>query len=129
MNTFTKRRTRQTQRVEATYPVVFLTADGPMEGETKNISTSRVFVRCRDPLRLNDITTMSIKVSAQESLQAEGEVVWSNIYGPDDEITPRGMIVLLTGLSSKNRLRLRNIIARHYRKKLGRIADNKNPTD
>jgi len=106
-------------RVKAAYPVLVLTADGPVHGETKQISTEQVFVSCPDPLPLYDIASMSIEVSKEESLVAEAEVIWSNRYGPDDDITPRGMIVRFRGLSNRDRKRLRGVIAKHYQKKIG----------
>jgi hypothetical protein len=38
------------------------------------------------------------------SFEAEGLVVWSNIYGRDDEITPRGIRVRFLKISSQDRL-------------------------
>jgi hypothetical protein len=102
--------------------VTVLTAEGSFAGETKTISMREAFVRCREPLRLNDLASLSIEVSADESLSAEAEVVWSNIYGPDDEITPRGMIVRFTNLSPTNRRRLHEVIVSHYQRKLAAKA-------
>ena len=125
MDTPIKGRAGQSHKVEVNYPVLFLTADGPLQGETRNLSPSSAFVRCRNPLRLNDITSMSIEISEHESLLAEVEVIWSNIYGPDDDITPRGMIVSFTSLTPNDRLRLRNVIAEHYQRKTSRLAKEK----
>jgi hypothetical protein len=55
------------------------------------------------------VASMSIQFSKEESILAEGEVIWSNRYGPDDEITPRGMVVRFTRLSAK---------AKQYKKKM-----------
>ena len=99
MDTLKVKRGHQNLKVDARYPVVVLTADGQMRGETKHISTQQAFVRCKDPLRLYDVASMSIRFSEEEALLAEGEVIWSNRYGPDDEITPRGMVVRFTRLS------------------------------
>jgi hypothetical protein len=120
-------------RVKANYPVLVLTVDGPVQGETKQISTEQVFVSCPDPLRLHDIASMSIEVAKDESLVAEAEVIWSNRYGPDDDITPRGMIVRFRGLSNRDRKRLRGVIAKHYRKKVSQemsgLTEPTNKTD
>ena len=117
MNTFKIKRGHQNLKVDAKYPVIVLTADGQMQGETKQISTQQAFVRCKDPLRLYDVASMSIRFSEQESLLAEGEVIWSNRYGPDDEITPRGMVVRFTRLSPRERKRLHDAIVKQYKKK------------
>ncbi len=124
MDTIGKPRAQHLPRINATYPVTVLTAQGSFAGETKSISMREAFVRCREPLRLNDLASLSIEVSAHEALSAEAEVVWSNIYGPDDEITPRGMIVRFTNLSPTNRRRLHEVIARHYERKLAATAES-----
>jgi hypothetical protein len=117
LNTFKIKRGNQNLKVDAKYPVVVLTADGQMRGETKHISTEQAFVRCKDPLRLYDVASMSIRFSEEEALLAEGEVIWSNRYGPDDEITPRGMVVRFTRLSPRERKRLHDTIVKQYKKK------------
>ncbi len=117
LNTFKLKRGHQNLKVDAKYPVVVLTADGQMRGETKHISTQQAFVRCEDPLRLYDVASMSIRFSEIEALLAEGEVIWSNRYGPDDEITPCGMVVRFTRLSPRERKRLHDTIVKQYKKR------------
>ena len=117
LNTFKIKREHNNLKVDAKYPVVVLTAEGQMRGETKHISTQQAFVRCKDPLRLYDVASMSIRFSEEEALLAEGEVIWSNRYGPDDEITPRGMVIRFTRLSPRERRRLHDTIIKQYKKK------------
>lgn len=118
LDTFKVKREHQYPKVNASYPVVVLTADGTLKGETRDISTRQAFVRCKEPLRLYDIASMSIQVGKNEALVAEAEVIWSNRYGPDDEITPRGMMVRFTRLSPRDRQRLRDVIVKQYKKKM-----------
>ena len=117
LNTFKIKREHNNLKVDAKYPVVVLTAEGQMAGETKHISTQQAFVRCKDPLRLYDVASMSIRFSEEEAILAEAEVIWSNRYGPDDEITPRGMVVRFTRLSPRERKRLHDTIMKQYKKK------------
>ena len=116
LNTFRIKKENSYPKVDVKYPVIVLTADGQMQGETKNISTHQAFVRCKDPLRLYDVASMSIHFSKDESILAEAEVIWSNRYGPDDEITPRGMVVRFTRLSPKERKRLESAVFQQYKK-------------
>lgn len=118
MNTLKIKIGHRYPKVNVNYPVLVLTADGPLKGVTKHISTQQAFVRCKDPLRLYDVASLSIQFSKDDSLVAEGEVIWSNRYGPDDDITPRGMVVRFTRLSSRDRQRLHNTIAKQYKKKM-----------
>jgi hypothetical protein len=71
--------------------VVSAKVDGKViEGVTKDISVSGAYVCCAKPLKLNVVLDMVIK-APDKSLSVKAEVVWSNIYGPDDSINPRGM--------------------------------------
>ena len=79
-----------------------VTPKGPVDGVTKSISTREAYVCCARPLRLNEVFHMSIN-SPEKSLNVKAEVVWSNIHGPDDEISPRGMGVRFLKISSQDR--------------------------
>ena len=47
---------------------------------------------------------MAIKIpKSRSTIKARAEVVWSNIYGPDDDISPRGMGVRFVKISSEAR--------------------------
>jgi hypothetical protein len=73
-----------------------------MHGETNDISPQGSFIRCRNPLNLNEVFDMVVDVS-EKSLNVKAEVVWSNIHGPDDKITPRGMGVRFVKISKEDR--------------------------
>ena len=80
-------------RAKLKWPVKIRTDDGVMEGVTLDITHDGCFISCRNPLKLNVVFDMAIKVPKSKAiLKANAEVVWSNIYGPDDEILPRGEI-------------------------------------
>ena len=73
-----------------------------IHGEAKDISPFGAFIRCRKPLSLNEIFDMVVDTPVK-SLNIQAEVVWSNIYGPDDRITPRGMGVRFVNISNEDR--------------------------
>ena len=89
-------------RANLRWQVNAITPKGPLEGVTKDISTRGAYVCCATPLRLNEVFHMSIN-SPEKSLNIKAEVVLSNIHGPDDEITPRGMGVRFLNISSQDR--------------------------
>jgi hypothetical protein len=89
-------------RANLRWQVNAVTPKGPLEGVTKDISTRGAYVCCARPLRLNEVFHMSIN-SPEKSLNVKAEVVWSNIYGPDDEISHRGMGVRFLKISSQDR--------------------------
>ena len=90
-------------KAELKWPVSIKT-DEPMDGVTTKLNPNEAFISCSRPLRLHDRFDITIDVpSSDDPLEARVEVVFSNIYGPDDEITPRGMGVRFINMSSKNR--------------------------
>jgi c-di-GMP-binding flagellar brake protein YcgR len=75
-----------------------------MDGVTWDVSPNGLFIRCAKPLRLHELCGLTIEVPGEErSLVARAEVVWSNIHGQDDEITPRGMGVRFLQISGEDR--------------------------
>jgi hypothetical protein len=97
-----KRRQLISPRAKLRWPVKAVTSKGQLEGVTKSISTRGAYVCCARPLRLNEVFHMSIS-APEMSLHVKAEVVWSNKYGPDDEINPRGMGVRFIKISSQDR--------------------------
>ena len=89
-----------------------VTPKGPVDGVTKSISTREAYVCCARPLRLNEVFHMSIN-SPEKSLNVKAEVVWSNIHGPDDEISPRGMGVRFLKISSQDRKFIAKEVSQH----------------
>jgi hypothetical protein len=61
---------------------------------------------------------MSIN-SPEKSLHVKAEVVWSNIYGPDDEINPRGMGVRFLKISSQDRKFIATEVNQNFSDNLG----------
>ena len=91
-------------RVKIKWPVTIKTEEGTMDGVTLNISPGGCFIGCPRPLKLNVVFDLEIKVpNSKASIAARAEVVWSNIYGPDDDISPRGMGVQFIKISSEAR--------------------------
>ncbi len=103
-------------RAKIKWPVVIKTDKGQMEGVTLNISPDGVFISCRKPLKLNEVFDLAIKIpKSKHSIKARAEVVWSNIYGPDDEISPRGMGVRFVRISSEARTFIAKASLNHFK--------------
>ena len=103
-------------RAKLKWPVKMKTDDGVMEGVTLNITPDGCFIGCRKPLKLNVVFELAIQVPKSKAvLKASAEVVWSNIYGPDDEISPRGMGVRFTKIESKARKFIAQASLEHFK--------------
>jgi uncharacterized protein (TIGR02266 family) len=91
-------------RAKINWPVEIKTNRGAMEGLTSNVTPNGVFIHCQKPLKLNAVFEMDINIpDTEHTISAKAEVVWSNRWGPDDEITPRGMGVRFVKISGEAR--------------------------
>ena len=99
-------------RAKLRWPVLVKCKDSKMEGITKDIGAGGAYVRCAKPLRLNEVFDMVIE-APDNSLKVKAEVVWSNIYGPDDEINPRGMGVMFLEISDADRQVISKAVNQH----------------
>jgi len=91
-------------RADIKWPVVVKSNKRTMEGVTSNVTPNGVFIHCQKPLRLNEVFDMDISIpGSNQSLNARAEVIWSNRYGPNDDISPRGMGVRFVRISSEAR--------------------------
>ena len=97
-----KRQNSICPRPELKWSVSAQVGGGIMHGETRDVSLQGAFIRCRNPLNLNEVFDMVVDVP-EKSLNVRAEVVWSNIHGPDDKITPRGMGVRFVEISKEDR--------------------------
>jgi uncharacterized protein (TIGR02266 family) len=91
-------------RAKIKWPVKVKTDKETMDGVTSDVTPNGVFIHCNKPLRLNVLFEMAINIpNSEHSITAKAEVVWSNRWGPDDEISPRGMGVRFVKITSEAR--------------------------
>ena len=102
--------TKSMSRAQVKWPVTMNTDEGSADGVITNINNHGAFIRCRNPLRLTETCKLTIESSDREIQDVLAEVVWTNIYGPDDELSPRGMGVRFTGLPEAEEQFLRKLI-------------------
>ena len=105
-----KEERRRQFRAELKWPVIVQHAEGDMEGKTLNFSTLSAFISCSKPLKLNEVFDMTID-APNRRLSVNAEVVWSNIHGSDDEITPRGMGVRFLNIENEDQQFIDKVIA------------------
>ncbi len=84
-------------------------ADRYVDGVTREISPRQAYIRCKKPFRLNEIVDVVID-APERYLEFKAEVVWSNIYGYDDDITPRGMGVRFLKISEEDQKYISDLI-------------------
>ena len=95
---------RDYPRAKIKWPAVIKTDQGTMDGVTSDVTLNGVFIHCQKPLKLNKVFDLTINVpNSDQTLTARAEVTWSNRWGPDDEISPRGMGVRFVEISGESR--------------------------
>lgn len=105
---------RHFARAEIKWPVSISTEERSADGVTLNLSPNGAYIGCAKPLRLNEVFDMTIDVPhSDSSIEAQVEVVFSNIHGPDDAISPRGMGVRFLKISSQDRQIIAKEILQH----------------
>ena len=91
-------------RAKIKWPVKVKTDKETVDGVTSDVTPNGLFIHCNKPLRLNVVFEMAINIpNSEHSITAKAEVVWSNRWGPDDEISPRGMGVRFVKITSEAR--------------------------
>lgn len=101
-------------RIKIKWPVTVRTDEGSMDGVTLDLGTDGAFVLCAHPLKLNEVFDIVI-AAPDQPIEAQAEVIWSNIYGPDDNITPRGMGVRFLKISGEHRRAIAKLALEHLK--------------
>lgn len=106
---------RKEPRIEVRWPVAVLAEHGTIEGETRDISVSGLAIFCDEPLRLNELYRMSISPPNHPAVGVSGKVVWSDLYGIEDDDTTVGMGICFVEISEEDRKYLREVVSAHLK--------------
>ena len=101
-------------RVKIKWPVTVKTAEGSMDGVTLDLGPDGAFVSCAKPARLNEVVDIIINAPDQP-IEAKAEVIWSNIYGPDGDISPRGMGLRFLEICGEHRRVIAKVALEHLK--------------
>jgi Tfp pilus assembly protein PilZ len=112
---------RKYPKAAVNWYVLARSADRDLDGVTQEISPRQAYIRCNRPFRLNEVVDVVIN-APERTLEFKAEVVWSNIYGRDDEITPRGMGVRFLQVSKEDQKYLKNLMEEHKKPNIEKIA-------
>ena len=91
------------------WPVIVEGPEGDLEGVMTRVTPKGGFVHCSKPLKLNEVFDMTID-APDHRITVKAQVVWSNIYGRDDRISPRGMGIHFVKISSADRLFIASVL-------------------
>ncbi len=104
---------KQAEKV-APCQVTFIVDDEVFSGTSVDFNDGGMLVLCLQPARLNTKLKLALKFPGfKNPVKVSGEVVWTNIYGPADSLSPRGMGVKFLNLD-RDMERLLGDLARSY---------------
>lgn len=102
---------RRNERTELKWPITILADYATVEGVTLNISVEGVYIRCEEPLLLNESYRMSILPPDHGAIEVLGKVVRSEFYGMSEDNSTFGMGVCLVEISDEERHTLKVLIS------------------
>jgi len=79
--------------------VTFIVGDQVFSGTSVDFSGVGMLVLCEQPVQLYTKLKLALKFPGfKNPIKINGEVVWTNIHGPADSLSPRGMGVKFLNL-------------------------------
>jgi hypothetical protein len=94
--------------------VIFEVDEKTFKGTCTHFNERGMLVLCKNPAPLNAKGKMTLRFpGVKNALEVSGEVVWTNIYGSGDSLSPKGMALKFTGLE-KDMERLLTGLAEQY---------------
>ena len=102
---------RRHPRLAISWQASIETSDQPDNVQIKDISLGGAFVVCSEPLALNAMLKIRIRIPTQEPLRLKAEVVWSNRNMSADRVVNRGMGIRFIENTEKDRRRLNEALA------------------
>jgi hypothetical protein len=68
-------------------------------GSSSHFNEKGMLILCREPARLNEKLKLNLHFPGfKKPMELQAEVVWTNIHGPADALSPRGMGVKFLNL-------------------------------
>jgi hypothetical protein len=103
MKAGTGREKRRNSRRFVRWPIKVEAEQGTVGGETRNVSYDGIYIRCDEPLRVNQDFRMAILPPDRQAIGLTGKVVWADLYGLDKDENAFGMGVCLVEIADRDR--------------------------
>jgi Tfp pilus assembly protein PilZ len=99
--------------------ITFIVGDQVGTGTSVHFNDGGMLVLCSKPAQLNAKLKLALKFPGiKNPIKVSGEVAWTNIHGPADSLSPRGMGVKFVNLD-RDTERLLVDLARSYESHAG----------
>jgi len=102
---------RKMPRINVNWPVTIITSQGTIEGESRNITPSGVFIHCKKKLPEDEIYQMIMKLPNDKQIVVKGQMMWSNLNGREDTGVLVDMGFSFIKMSEQDQKVLRTVIS------------------
>lgn len=102
---------RKSERAGLKWPITILADYATVEGVTLNVSLDGIYIRCEEPLLLNETYRMSILPPNHGAIEILGKVIRSEFYGMGEDNSTFGMGVCLVEIPEEERNALNLLIS------------------
>jgi len=102
---------RKAPRINVNWPVTIITSEGMIEGESRNITPSGVFIHCKKKLPEDEVYQMIIKLPNGKQIVVRGQMMWSNLNGREDTGALVDMGFSFIKMSEQDQKVLRTVIS------------------
>jgi len=102
---------RKHPRIEVRWPITVLTHNGKVQGETSNIGVEGISICTDTPLPPNEAFFMSIRPPHHHAVKLAGKVVWSSLYGIDDQKKVFAIGICFVKIIDRDRKLLAGLVA------------------
>jgi Tfp pilus assembly protein PilZ len=97
---------RKQHRYKIRWPITIHTKKGPIDGESRNITGSGIFIQCQEKLRQDEVYRMVIRFPQRDPVEVKGKLVWSKLEGVDSKRALSGMGFSLVNSSKQDSNRM-----------------------
>ena len=102
---------RQSPRISVNWPITIITSQGMIEGESRNITPSGVFIHCKKKLPEDEVYQLIIKLPNGKQIIVKGQMMWSNLNGREDTDALVDMGFSFIKMSDQDQKVLRTVIS------------------
>jgi hypothetical protein len=102
---------RKAPRINVNWPITIITSQGTIEGESRNITPSGIFIHCKKKLPEDEVYQMIIKLPNGKQIIVKGQMMWSNLNGREDTGSLVDMGFSFIKMSDEDQKVLRTVIS------------------
>jgi hypothetical protein len=101
---------RKHPRVVIDWPVVVDIGGNTLECNATKISVEGIGLICDEPLPIDEVVYLSLSPPNQDPIELYGKIVWSDVYGIDEEDKVFGIGVFFVQVSRKESTRYDKLV-------------------